>query len=137
MTPTTKSTDAGKTRLAGIEPARDDAQNGGLSRGKARKTSIFSKSGPLIYFIGGGDLVKIGWAADPMRRMDDLQTGSPVRLKLLGFYPGGLAMERALHARFSAARAHGEWFDPAKMRGLFLEIARAQQYAEAFVARAV
>jgi hypothetical protein len=32
MTPTTKSTDAGKTRLAGIEPARDDAQNDGRSR---------------------------------------------------------------------------------------------------------
>jgi hypothetical protein len=56
---------------------------------------------------------KIGIAGDPAQRLRDLQTGSPVVLKLVGVMPGGLSLERLLHRRFAAHRLHGEWFSPA------------------------
>jgi hypothetical protein len=65
-----------------------------------------------VYFIRGEGtgLVKIGVADDPRTRLRDLSIGSPVALTLLGQTPGNEAIERALHKRFAALRAHGEWF---------------------------
>jgi hypothetical protein len=56
---------------------------------------------------------KIGIAGDPAQRLRELQTGSPVILRLVGTIPGGLALERLLHRRFAAHRLHGEFFSPA------------------------
>lgn len=66
-----------------------------------------------VYLIGSPDvrMVKIGMSADPKVRLEDMQTGSPVRLHLLWQTPGGRALEAALHAYFAAYRTHGEWFD--------------------------
>jgi hypothetical protein len=56
--------------------------------------------------------VKIGWSIDPRRRLADLQGGSPVRLRLLGFAPGTRVDERRLHSELVGLWSHGEWFRP-------------------------
>ena len=66
----------------------------------------------LVYFIEavGADRVKIGVAADPALRMQQLQTSSGHPLALIGSIRGGRAVERALHTRYAAFRISGEWF---------------------------
>lgn len=64
----------------------------------------------MIYFVEGGDLVKIGMAEDVPARVARMQTGSPIPLRLLGYVPGGRDVERALHRRFRDLRVRGEWF---------------------------
>jgi hypothetical protein len=63
-----------------------------------------------VYFIRGGDLVKIGKANHPEMRLRELQTGSPFALELLLTLEGGTQEERALHKRFIAYRVRNEWF---------------------------
>lgn len=63
-----------------------------------------------VYFIRGGDFVKIGWSGDPDRRRDGLATGSPFELEVIGKVPGSVLDERAFHAAFAHLRANGEWF---------------------------
>lgn len=65
-----------------------------------------------VYFISARelDLVKIGYAYNPLHRYKHLRTFSPVALTLEGAIPGGYAKERELHGRFALARIHGEWF---------------------------
>lgn len=70
----------------------------------------------MIYFaeaVGIGH-IKIGFTdgEDPACRLDQLQTGSPVPLRLLGTIAGTLEDEKNLHRRFAAARVCGEWFKP-------------------------
>lgn len=65
----------------------------------------------FVYFIDDGrGAIKIGWAKDPSVRLAQLQTGSPVRLRLLGIVPGVKSLERDVHRRFGGLRLHGEWF---------------------------
>lgn len=66
----------------------------------------------MIYFAQTHDnrFVKIGYAADVKKRMDALQTASPVGLKLLAAMPGDHRVERALHERFGWLRERREWF---------------------------
>jgi len=68
-----------------------------------------------VYFIQGldGGAIKIGVSFDPSERLSTLQTASPVKLRIIGLVAGGPRMERALHARLSAHRLHGEWFTDA------------------------
>lgn len=70
----------------------------------------------MIYFVeaDGAGAIKIGFVAgeDAADRVRDLQTGSPVPLRLLGTMPGTLQDENDLHRRFASARIHGEWFRP-------------------------
>lgn len=65
-----------------------------------------------VYFISARelDLVKIGYAFNPMHRYRHLRTFSPVELTLEGAIPGGYAKERELHKQFALARVRGEWF---------------------------
>ncbi len=71
----------------------------------------------MIYFleaVGVGN-IKIGFtdSLDASDRLSDLQTGSPVPLRLLGTIPGTMADEKDLHRRFASALACGrEWFKP-------------------------
>ena len=65
-----------------------------------------------VYFIESySGEIKIGRAVDPSVRLLDLQTGSPVGLRLIGSTPETKDMnERSLHRRFASFRLHGEWF---------------------------
>jgi hypothetical protein len=70
----------------------------------------------MIYFaeaVGVGH-IKIGFTAgdDAACRLESLQTGSPVPIRLLGTLPGTADDEKDLHRRFGAARVCGEWFKP-------------------------
>jgi hypothetical protein len=66
-----------------------------------------------IYFVRSGDKVKIGIAGDLDARLAKMRCDSAAPMELLGSRPGGLGEERALHARLSAHRSHGEWFHAA------------------------
>lgn len=67
-----------------------------------------------IYFIQaeGNNLIKIGIAINPEKRLRQLQSASPVKLHLLKTIEGGFSAERGLHKRFKDTRTHGEWFLP-------------------------
>lgn len=67
--------------------------------------------GPFVYFIRCGDFIKIGWTQNhPRRRLGRLQTGSPLRMQLVGFVRGGERLEQDLHKLFRRDRERGEWF---------------------------
>lgn len=67
-----------------------------------------------IYFVqcGAGGPIKIGFSDNPAFRMSQLQTCHWQELTLLGTQDGTEEDERALHQRFSSARAGREWFWP-------------------------
>jgi len=68
----------------------------------------------MVYFIQCEvtGRIKIGRAKNPRRRLSEVQTGSPTKLRLVGTIPGGRSEELELHAKFTGARLHGEWFIP-------------------------
>jgi hypothetical protein len=65
-----------------------------------------------VYFVSARelDIVKIGYAFDPVRRYNYLRICCPVELTLEGAIPGGYDKERELHKQFALARVRGEWF---------------------------
>ncbi len=69
-----------------------------------------SKAQGFVYFIRGGEHVKIGWSRDIAKRMRQLQGASSTRLSLLGCLEGTRETEADLHQRFKRLRRHGEWF---------------------------
>jgi hypothetical protein len=86
-----------------------------------------SFSGSIVYFLQAGSFIKIGiTTGDPRRRIDQLQTGCPYEIRVLGCIPGGRALEQKLHKKFSAFRAHGEWF---RMNPEILQELRAPEVA--------
>lgn len=70
----------------------------------------------FVYFIAhaGTGRVKIGITGDPFRRLRQIQTHSPVALKIVGVLPNLEGLEREIHAHLSQTRLHGEWFDPSQ-----------------------
>lgn len=70
-----------------------------------------------MYFLQAenGGAIKIGRTENLRRRFADLQSGSPLRLKLLGVLKGAEREEEAaIHAALDRFRLHGEWFEPAR-----------------------
>ena len=72
----------------------------------------------MIYFIqhGNDGPVKIGSAIGEgakcvIKRLDTLQTGNPMKLRIIGFCQGGEKEEILLHKQFRKHRISGEWFD--------------------------
>lgn len=67
-----------------------------------------------IYFIrsGASGPIKIGITREISTRIQELQTGNPERLHLLGRLLGGRFEESELHRRFADHRIHSEWFRP-------------------------
>ncbi len=64
----------------------------------------------LVYFIGMKNSIKIGKTVNLHARLKKLQTGSPVRLRVLAYIEGGADLELEYHSRFAKDRVHGEWF---------------------------
>ncbi len=66
-----------------------------------------------IYFAEavGQDRIKIGKADNPEDRLKQLQTGSPVELRLLGVIADKASRETDIHALFDQDRIQGEWFN--------------------------
>lgn len=65
-----------------------------------------------VYFILSeqSKSVKIGYSSTPEKRLDNLQTGSPVQLKLIGKLQATKSDEASFHAHYQEYRTHGEWF---------------------------
>jgi hypothetical protein len=67
-----------------------------------------------IYFLSGGDLIKIGRSADADTRIRKLRASSPYRLEVLCVRHNVRAcVEVYLHTKFAKFRRHGEWFSDA------------------------
>lgn len=68
----------------------------------------------MIYFIQSvdGGLIKIGHADNVIQRFKDIQTHSPIKLRILKVIEGGRTLEKELHKRFVELISHGEWFLP-------------------------
>lgn len=64
----------------------------------------------VIYFIQAKQFVKIGYSKSPRYRLQKLQTGNPVKLKLLATMPGNKQTEDGLHEAFKKQQYRGEWF---------------------------
>jgi len=70
-----------------------------------------------VYLVteDGRPFFKIGVAADPKRRIKELQTGNPRQLEIghIEWFPTrqmARTVERAMHANFATHAAKGEWF---------------------------
>lgn len=94
-----------------------DGNTGGTSAGFTAPLPHERRAGQgdspgFVYFVRAGRThsVKIGWAIDPERRVEALQTGSCHKLHLIGFAPGEPADETDWHYRYAHLRERGEWF---------------------------
>lgn len=69
-----------------------------------------------IYFVQAqvdDGPIKIGYTGgDPLRRLSQLRTGSPVALELISTIPGSREDEQQLHVLHRHDRIGGEWFHP-------------------------
>lgn len=69
------------------------------------------KRSNVVYFIGDGNFVKIGFTSnDAVQRLAQLQTGNPKPLALYGWIKGDRNLEKRLHEHFRVYREEGEWF---------------------------
>lgn len=86
------------------------------------KIELLPRESEVVYFLRAGDFIKIGKATgSPRSRVATLQTGCPYKISVISYMYGGLIEEQALHKRFSAIRAHGEWFRAEKELIEFIE----------------
>jgi hypothetical protein len=83
----------------------------------------------FVYVIHavGTNRVKVGYSANPEKRLAKLQTASPFFLALIGAYEGTIELERAIHSHLEEQRQVGEWFeiDPTKCWEIVLAEAAA------------
>ena len=69
----------------------------------------------MIYFIqqGTSGPIKIGYTENNVNeRIKSLQTGNPTPLKLIGYIPGTVEDEKAIHKMFENFNIQNEWFQP-------------------------
>jgi len=70
-----------------------------------------------VYFIKAGKkgAIKIGKSNHPEKRLSELQTGNPYKLKLVAYIhceteKDAFDMEKKMHRVFRKRRLNGEWF---------------------------
>jgi len=63
-----------------------------------------------VYFIDGGECIKIGYSRSLEHRFRKMLTDAPVRLELLHIEEGTIRQEKLFHQHFAAIRVRGEWF---------------------------
>jgi hypothetical protein len=73
---------------------------------------VTGRTGGFVYFLQAGEAgpIKIGWALDPLARLNELQVGCPEPLRLLMTLTDEGGLEAQLHRRFARLRLRGEWF---------------------------
>lgn len=90
-----------------------------------------------VYFLGHGNLVKIGKSANPEARVRTLQTAAFMRLRLLAVAEiaseaQSYEIERQLHEQFAWSRKRGEFFRAsAPLRELIAAVAAGMDVREA------
>ena len=72
-----------------------------------------SRSDGFIYFITSSQegFLKIGWASNPDRRLETLQTGNHNRLSFLFYVRAPAYLERIAQKIFKSERIINEWFN--------------------------
>jgi hypothetical protein len=75
-----------------------------------RSRQCRSQSEEVVYFIRGGDAIKIGRTSNLAARLRSLATASAVPLELLASVPGGRMEETRLHRQWRHLHIRGEWF---------------------------
>jgi hypothetical protein len=83
--------------------------------------STTAKPTGFVYFVRVGDLVKIGYTADPKRRFAALQPSEVLHLE-----PGTMQDEKRCHAAFHHIRVEGELFRPDPDLLRFIDDLRSQ-----------
>ena len=63
-----------------------------------------------VYFMDGGDTVKIGFSRSLEARFKKMKTDLPSGLQLLHIEPGTFRTKKVLHRHFAELRVRGEWF---------------------------
>lgn len=65
-----------------------------------------------VYFALAEDqqLVKIGVGRNVWKRLEQIQTSCPYKLRIVAVLEDGHLKEQELHRRFAAYRLQGEWF---------------------------
>jgi hypothetical protein len=88
----------------------------------------------LVYFLSANhtSLVKIGWTANIVQRLQKLRLSCPHDVRLIGVRPGTRDLEAAYHLHFSSQREHAEWFRFEYETITWMEIALRAQYSEAW-----
>lgn len=78
----------------------------------------------LLYIIAHPEgYYKIGVANNPVRRLEELQIGSPYELDIIAFagFTDPQEAEKALHSRFDKYNVRGEWFKiPQKLMSMLV-----------------
>jgi hypothetical protein len=64
----------------------------------------------VVYFLRGGDVIKIGYTTNLAARQRALETASAVPLELLASVPGDRREEARLHREWWHLHIRGEWF---------------------------
>ncbi|HEY7154732.1 MAG TPA: GIY-YIG nuclease family protein [Gemmataceae bacterium] len=67
-------------------------------------------TGEVVYFLRGGDAIKIGYTTNLAARQRTLETGSAVPLELLASVAGDRREETRLHQEWWHLHIRGEWF---------------------------
>jgi hypothetical protein len=83
--------------------------NGELKQPPPIETRKYSVSSH-VYFFQQSNFIKIGWSKKWRTRLVTLQTSSPLEIKVLAVYRGGITLERNLHTIFAEHRVRLEWF---------------------------
>jgi len=86
-----------------------------LSRIDLPQISVDLSSSPYVYFIqqDKSGPIKIGFSANPVYRLRELQSGNPFELKIVGVIGNATAsLETEMHNKFWHIRMCGEWFEP-------------------------
>ena len=55
-------------------------------------------------------MIKVGRSKNPSKRLKQLQTGNPNKLKLIAFFKGEGWKEKLIHEELKYWRKEGEWF---------------------------
>lgn len=64
----------------------------------------------FIYAVESGGRIKLGFSEKPELRFNKIAADAPFPCVLLGYWPGDISDELAVHAKFNDVRVHGEWF---------------------------
>lgn len=83
----------------------------------------------FVYFIKGGDYIKIGKADNPAARFAQLQLGGvimpegirPADINMMAIERGGYEREIELHRKFSDTRVVGEWFHASEALAAYIQ----------------
>ncbi|MFF4292144.1 GIY-YIG nuclease family protein [Streptomyces vinaceus] len=118
------------------EAARTDAMferdlpaemQGLIDNATRRDAVVAGHHPPLVYFLGGGDRVKIGFSTNLQRRLESLTARWADVVLLLD---GDRRLERALHERYASFRLDNtEWFALAPPLAAFIQDKRRNPVA--------